>query len=96
MLTHTKAFSLTIAALLVLTLTPGAPTTAAPPEPLNVLSDAEAAEPHLSDFSAPSASSAVQAPGVPFGYASLGYARDRQNRPAAARTRIGRIEAKDI
>lgn len=47
MLTHTKVFSLTIAALLALIL----------------------------------------APGAPFGHA--------QNRPTAARTRIGRIEAKN-
>ncbi len=35
-------------------------TAAASSEPLNALSDAEATEPQLSDFSAPSASSAVQ------------------------------------
>ena len=34
-------------------------------------------------------------PGAPFGYASLGYARDRQDRPttAAPRMRISRIQA---
>jgi DNA-binding beta-propeller fold protein YncE len=78
MLTRVKVFSLTIAALLVLTLVPGAPfgypsaslrasawgrpTTAAPPEPLNTLSNTEATEAHFSDSSAPSVSSVVQAP----------------------------------
>jgi len=76
MLTRTKVFGLTIAALLVLTLVPGAPfglaqdrqgrpTTAALPEPLNILSNTEATEAHFSDFSAPSASSAVQDPLTP-------------------------------
>jgi len=82
MLTRARPFGLTmaaLAALLVLTLVPGAPvghaagepfdwaqdrplgpTTAAPPEPLSALSDTEATEPHLSDFSAPSAPSVVQ------------------------------------
>jgi Tol biopolymer transport system component len=73
MLTRTKVFSLTITALLVLTLAPGAPfghaqgrpTTTAPPEPLNTLSNTEATEVHFSDFSAPSASSVVQNPLTP-------------------------------
>ena len=78
MLTRVKIFGLMTAALLVLTLVPGAPfghaslgyardrqgrpTAAALPEPLNTLNNTEAAEAHFSDFSAPSASSVVQNP----------------------------------
>ena len=69
MLTRTKTFSLTIAALLLLTLLPGAPfglaqdrqgkpTTAAPPESLNTLSITKA---HFSGVNAPSAPSVIPA-----------------------------------
>jgi parallel beta-helix repeat protein len=75
MLNRTKVFSLTMVALLVLTLVSGASfgyaqdrpaTSAAPAEPPSILSDADAAEPHSGDFSAPlNEKGSVAAPSAP-------------------------------
>jgi hypothetical protein len=58
----TQALNLTIAAILLLTLLPGAPTIATPPEPPPPPSNGDVPETHFGGANVPSAPSVVQAP----------------------------------